>query len=88
MGPGGASGTGRGGEGAFGGRGSAGGPGQAGMAGGGGMSQGGAQRGRSGEEDKERTSKYVEGGPIVEVPGAELPPPVIGEGKRKKQDQG
>jgi hypothetical protein len=41
-----------------------------------------------GGEEKSRSAKYVEGGQIVEVPGADLPPPVIGEGKKKPKDQG
>ncbi|MER6989335.1 hypothetical protein ABT337_14760 [Saccharopolyspora hirsuta] len=88
--PGGTSGTGRPGEAGFGPRGAGGAPGQPGAAGAAGMGAGpmGAQRGR-GEDDRERNVKYVQGGPVVEVPGADLPPPVIGEGKRKKrQDQG
>jgi hypothetical protein len=87
VGAGGGAGPGRGGE-----AGAPGQPGASGMASGSpGMMSGamGQQRGQGGEEDKERAAKYVEGGPIVEVPGADLPPPVIGEGKRKKnQDQG
>ncbi|MGW5648042.1 PPE domain-containing protein [Saccharopolyspora sp. NPDC003752] len=86
VGPGGVSGTGRGPDGGFAGRGGAGMPGQSGAAGAPGMGpMGGAQRGQGEGQEKERTSKYVEGGPVVEVPGADLPPPVIGEGKRKKQ---
>ncbi|RKT84494.1 PPE-repeat protein [Saccharopolyspora antimicrobica] len=91
MTPGGTSGTGRPGEGGFGGRGMGGAPGTPGAAGAAGMGagpMGGAagQRGR-GEDDNERRAKYVQGGQIVEVPGADLPPPVIGEGKRKKRDK-
>ncbi|MER7015164.1 PPE domain-containing protein [Saccharopolyspora sp. NPDC000359] len=87
--PGGTSGTGRPGEAGFAPRGASGAPGQPGAAGmGAGPMGAGAQRGR-GEDDKERSAKYVQGGPVVEVPGADLPPPVIGEGKKKKrQDQG
>ncbi|MFD0487927.1 hypothetical protein ACFQ0O_13790 [Saccharopolyspora spinosporotrichia] len=92
SGTGGVTGIGRG-EGVPGGRGP-GGPGQSGGAGAGAMGAGGmapgamGQRGR-GDDDQQRSSKYVEGGPVVEVPGADLPPPVIGEGRRKKkQDQG
>ncbi|MEV0056972.1 PPE domain-containing protein [Saccharopolyspora shandongensis] len=85
VGPGGVSGTGRGPDGGFVGRGGSGMPGQSGAAGAPGMGPMGAQRGQGDNQDKERTSKYVEGGPVVEVPGADLPPPVIGEGKRKKQ---
>lgn len=90
--PGGSTGAGRPGEAGFGGRGVAGAPGQPGAAGAAGMGGpmgAGAQRGR-GEDDKERNAKYVQGGPVVEVPGADLPPPVIGEGRKKKrqQDQG
>ncbi|MGW3471204.1 PPE domain-containing protein [Saccharopolyspora sp. NPDC000995] len=84
VGPGGGSGTGRGPDAGFGGRGASGMPGQPGMAGAG-MGSMGGKRGQSEGQEKERTSKYVEGGPVVEVPGADLPPPVIGEGKRKKQ---
>ncbi|WP_101376314.1 WXG100 family type VII secretion target [Saccharopolyspora spinosa] len=84
VGSGGGSGTGRGPDGGFGGRGASGMPGQSGMAGAG-MGPMGGKRGQNEDQEKERTSKYVEGGPVVEVPGADLPPPVIGEGKRKKQ---
>jgi hypothetical protein len=43
-------------------------------------------RGRGGEEEQRRPTKYVEGEQVVEVPGADLPPPVIGAGKPKKKD--
>ncbi|MGW1681915.1 PPE domain-containing protein [Saccharopolyspora sp. NPDC002376] len=89
--PGGSSGTGGGrpGDPGLGARGMGGGAGQAGAAGAPGMGGGAmGNRGRGGEEDKERSAKYVQGGQIVEVPGADLPPPVIGEGKKKKRDQG
>ncbi|GAA2786774.1 WXG100 family type VII secretion target [Saccharopolyspora taberi] len=50
---------------------------------------GGGARGGRGGEDEERRMKYVQGGPVVEVPGGDLPPPVIGERRRKKkQDEG
>ncbi|MBB5067726.1 WXG100 family type VII secretion target [Saccharopolyspora gloriosae] len=66
--------------------GSASGSGSAG-AGAGGMGAPGAAAGRGrGGEDEERRAKYVESTPIVEVPGADLPPPVIGGGKPKKKD--
>ncbi|MEU6129465.1 PPE domain-containing protein [Saccharopolyspora sp. NPDC047091] len=61
-------------------------PGQAGAAGMGGGAPGQANRGKGGE-DQERRAKYVESAPIVEVPGADLPPPVIGGGKPKKKDK-
>ncbi|WP_223839750.1 PPE domain-containing protein [Saccharopolyspora pogona] len=85
VGSGGGSGTGRGPDGGFGGRGASAMPGQSGNAGAPGMGSMGGRRGQNEGQEKERTSKYVEGGPVVEVPGADLPPPVIGEGKRKKQ---
>ncbi|MER5388794.1 PPE domain-containing protein [Saccharopolyspora sp. NPDC002686] len=89
--PGGSSGTGSTGSGGPGAgpRGMGGGAGQPGMAGAPGMGAGAmGNRGGRGEDDKERSAKYVQGGQIVEVPGADLPPPVIGEGKKKKRDQG
>ncbi|WP_406692421.1 PPE domain-containing protein [Saccharopolyspora sp. ID03-671] len=62
-----------------------------GMTGGGAMgagAMGGAMgRGGQGNQDEERKVKYVEGGPVVEVPGKDLPPPVIGEGKKKKKSE-
>lgn len=58
--------------------------GSSGSAGMGGMGSPGMQRGQ-GEGDKTRTTKYVEGEPIMETPGADLPPPVIGAGKPKKK---
>ena len=69
------------------------GAGQAGSGGAGGMMGGGAMggamgnRGGQGGQDEERRAKYVEGGPVVEVPGKDLPPPVIGEGKKKKKSE-
>ncbi|MEB3368024.1 PPE domain-containing protein [Saccharopolyspora mangrovi] len=64
--------------------------GQSAMGGAGGMMGGGAMgnRGGQGSQDDERKAKYVEGGPVVEVPGKDLPPPVIGEGKKGKKNQG
>lgn len=54
----------------------------------GGMMGGGAMgRGGQGSQEEERKAKYVEGGPVVEVPGKDLPPPVIGEGKKKKKSE-
>lgn len=68
------------------GAGSSGGSGSAGV-GAGGIAAPGAAAGRGrGGEDEERRAKYVESTPIVEVPGADLPPPVIGGGKPKKKD--
>lgn len=67
--------------------------GQSGSGGAGGMMGGGAMggamgnRGGQGGQDEERKAKYVEGGPVVEVPGKDLPPPVIGEGKKKKKSE-
>ncbi|GLZ30985.1 hypothetical protein Lesp02_31740 [Lentzea sp. NBRC 105346] len=52
----------------------------------GGAPMGGAHGGR-GDEDKERRSPgYIIGGNLFEVPGADLPPPVIGGAKKKKAD--
>ncbi|MFI6027295.1 PPE domain-containing protein [Amycolatopsis magusensis] len=72
----------------FGPRGTAAGAGAAGMGGamGGGM---GAAGGRGqGEEDKERRSAaYIQGEEIFQVPGEDLPPPVIGARKQKKPEQ-
>ena len=64
-------------------------PGQTPAGGAGGMMGGGAMgnRGGQGSEDEARKAKYVEGGPVVEVPGKDLPPPVIGEGKKKKKSE-
>ncbi|MEV4734166.1 PPE domain-containing protein [Saccharopolyspora sp. NPDC049426] len=64
-------------------------PGQTSAGGAGGMMGGGAMgnRGGQGSEDEARKAKYVEGGPVVEVPGKDLPPPVIGEGKKKKKSE-
>ncbi|MET0132400.1 MAG: hypothetical protein ABW215_02290 [Kibdelosporangium sp.] len=60
--------------------------GAAGM-GGGAMGGMGAAGGGRGGEDAERKMKYVDGEQIVEVPGADLPPSVIGGAKpKKKQD--
>ncbi|MCI2415798.1 hypothetical protein MOQ72_00040 [Saccharopolyspora sp. K220] len=45
-----------------------------------------ANRGREGEEDQSRSAKYVESEQLFDVPGvADAPPPVIGAGKPKKQ---
>jgi hypothetical protein len=61
--------------------------GPAGAAGMGAMGGMGAAGGGRNQEDAERKMKYVEGEQIVEVPGAELPPSVIGGAKpKKKQD--
>lgn len=61
---------------------SAGQPGAPGAMGGmGGMGAGGGRK----EDDAERRSKYVDGEQVIEVPGADLPPSVIGGGKQKKQ---
>ncbi|GAA2342220.1 hypothetical protein GCM10009854_18540 [Saccharopolyspora halophila] len=64
-------------------------PGQAPTGGAGGMMGGGpmGNRGGQGSEDEAHKAKYVEGGPVVEVPGKDLPPPVIGEGKKKKKSE-
>jgi hypothetical protein len=64
-------------------------PGQAPAGGAGGMMGGGpmGNRGGQGSEDEARKAKYVDGGPVVEVPGKDLPPPVIGEGKKKKKSE-
>ncbi|SFT08958.1 PPE domain-containing protein [Saccharopolyspora flava] len=64
-------------------------PGQPASGGAGGM-MGGAGMGNRGQggQDEERKAKYVEGGPVVEVPGKDLPPPVIGEGKKRKKSEG
>jgi hypothetical protein len=51
------------------------------MGGMGGMGAGGGRK----EDDAERRSKYVDGEQVIEVPGADLPPSVIGGGKPKKQ---
>jgi uncharacterized membrane protein YgcG len=51
------------------------------MGGMGGMGAGGGRK----EEDAEHRSKYVDGEQVVEIPGADLPPSVIGGGKPKKQ---
>ncbi|MBP2325041.1 hypothetical protein JOF56_005426 [Kibdelosporangium banguiense] len=50
------------------------------MGGMGGMGGGGRK-----EDDAERRSKYVDGEQVIEVPGADLPPSVIGGAKPKKQ---
>jgi hypothetical protein len=74
-------------------------PAQAGMAGAGAaapmgaaspMGMGGASGagGHGGQKEQSHSSKYVEGQPVVETPGADLPPPVIGESKKKPKRQG
>lgn len=61
--------------------------GPAGGAGMGAMGGMGAAGGARNQEDAERKMKYVDGEQIIEVPGAELPPSVIGGAKpKKKQD--
>jgi hypothetical protein len=52
-------------------------------------SMGGMARGGSGGGDKERKSPgYMKGEKIFEVPGDDLPPPVIGEPQKPKPKPG
>jgi hypothetical protein len=51
------------------------------------MGMGAGASGHGGQKEQSHSSKYVEGGPVVEAPGADLPPPVIGEAKKKQPKQ-
>jgi hypothetical protein len=69
-----------------GGRGASGQPGGPGSAGSGQGGTGGGSGGRGkGADDTEHKSKYANGEDLFEVPGANLPPSVIGGAKPKKQ---